>query len=325
MVAQPSSLRTPTCAIQFRHQFTLGRAIGVWLFISLALPLTTHATESLSDSALLSDSEIENVLLNGKIIEIEDIGVGVTRPQKIQFRLAGTTLEASFKSVDERIAVAKFSDGTSETNFTDSYLYERAAYLLDRHLQLNMVPVTVLRTIRRSKGAVCLWVYGAVIETERREQHLSPPDPNRLKYQRDVMYIFDALIANTDRNSGNQLTTPADWKLHLIDHSRSFRQNKTLSSKFEERTWTLPRDLYDRLKKLNAADLKPLFKKILGGPTIKTLLIRRDKIVEKIERDRRELGDAAVFQDPLPSVPKAQEVPNDPFQAGNSGGLTYGK
>ena len=50
------------------------------------------------------------------------------------------------------------------------------------------------------------------------------------------------------------------------------------------------------------SELKTLFKKILGSPTIKALLSRRDKIIEKIERDRQELGDAAVFQEAFPAL-----------------------
>jgi hypothetical protein len=298
-----NSPQSTPCSMGSRHPLFLRRTIGIWSLVALTLSLSTLAAESTSESDTLSDTEIERILLNGKILQISDIGVGVTRPQKLQIELDGVTLKASFKSVNERIALARFSDGETEMNFTDSYLYERAAYLLDRHLQLNMVPVAVLRKVRRFKGAVVAWIDGAVTETERRKQKLSPPDPNRLKFQRDVMYIFHALIANTDPNAGNQLTTPADWKLHLIDHSRSFRRNRDLSREFLAKKITLPRSFYEGMKQLTSAELKPLFKKLLGPSTINALLIRRDKIIEKIERDRAALGDAAIFQDTLPSLP----------------------
>jgi hypothetical protein len=251
----------------------------------------------------LSDAEIERILREGRIVHIEEIGVGVTRPQRIRVELDGITLEAAFKSIDERIALAKFSNGETEANFTDSYYYERAAYLLDRALGLNMVPVAVLRKVRRFRGALSAWIDGAVIETERRKQKLQPPEPTLLKHQRDIMYIFDALIGNTDRNAGNQLTTPADWKLHLIDHSRSFRRTQALPKGFQEKTYTIPRALFDRMSGLDMPELKILFKGVLGTALIKPLLGRRDRIIEKIQQDRVAQGDAAIFQDTVSSVP----------------------
>lgn len=278
-------------------------ALRLGSIAALVLSLPALATDAASGSVVLSDAEIELILRKGKILRIRDIGVGVTQPRKLEIELDGVTLEAALKTVDERVALARFDDGTTETNFTDSYLYERAAYLLDRHLGLNMVPVAVIRRVRRFNGAVIAWVDGAVIETERRAQKLNPPDPTFLEHQRDVMHIFDALIANTDRNAGNQLTTPADWKLHLIDHSRSFRRTTDLPENFLNRKYTLPREVYDRISLLSTADLKPLFKKLLGSPTIKALLIRRDKIIEKIDRDRQKWGDETIFQDAIPSLP----------------------
>ena len=42
-----------------------------------------------------------------------------------------------------------------------------------------------------------------------------------------MMYLFDELISNIDRNQGNIVYTK-DWRLWLIDHTRAFRKNSTL-------------------------------------------------------------------------------------------------
>jgi hypothetical protein len=103
---------------------------------------------------------------------------------------------------------------------------------------------------------------------------------------------------NDDRNLGNQLITTSDWQLHLIDHSRSFRRSKELPKKFLGGPASLPRPLLDRLEALNEERLRELLKGLLSKARVRALLARRDRILEKIEADREEWGDALVFQDP---------------------------
>ena len=73
-------------------------------------------------------------------------------------------MTAAFKYVDEfKPGLTRFSSG-AEMNFSDSYKYDRAAYLLDRQLGLGMVPVAVLREYDRKQGAVIQWVANTIDE-----------------------------------------------------------------------------------------------------------------------------------------------------------------
>ena len=250
----------------------------------------------LSVAAVADDAAIEAFLAAARVISDEEIGTGVTRPRKLLLELDGEQRTAAFKTVKLHYTrTTRFNRDGFKVNFTDDYRYERAAYLLDRHLGVNMVPVVVLREIDGERGAVIDWVSDAFNEKERRERGLAPPDPLTLMRQREIMKVFDALILNEDRNLANELITPADWKLHLIDHSRSFRLQKRLLEGMEEEPMGLPRALHERLRALDRKMMTTLLGDLLSKAQIKALLARRDRILDKIERDRERYGDAVVF------------------------------
>ena len=116
-----------------------------------------------------------------------------------------------------------------------------------------------------------------------------------MKRQITMMHVFDALILNTDRTQENELITLEDWKLHLIDHSRSFRLSHHLPDHFLERPARLPRRLLERLEALDEKRLRALLEGVISDARIHALMARRDKILAKIEQDRRRFGDGFVF------------------------------
>jgi hypothetical protein len=202
-----------------------------------------------------------------------------------------------FKYVDEvRWGVTRFGSGSREIHFSDSYRYERAAYLLDRELGLRMVPVTVIREIRGREGCLSHFLDHASHEREPLEG-LTGQQVLALSKQRTIMRIFDALIYNTDRNLGNWLVDDADRSLYLIDHSRSFREQKELPAEFFQRHIRLSRQLYEKLSALGEERLVALLGTLLHRPQIRAVLVRRDLILERIDQDREAYGDAFVFTD----------------------------
>jgi hypothetical protein len=180
---------------------------------------------------------------------------------------------------------------------------------LDRELGLGMVPVSVIRLVDRQEGAAILWIANATSESERRKQGLGPEDPLVLIRQRAVMRLFDALILNTDRNLSNQIYTTDDWKLHLIDHSRTFRLQKELPQAFQDEPVSLLRSLIPKLEALDKTALQVRMRGLLSKAQIKALLARRDLILAKVEQDREQYGDAMVLYDSIPSPahPEAEE------------------
>lgn len=244
-----------------------------------------------------TDPAVERCLAEGESVKkIRTLG-GVTRPELYRLECDGRSREAVFKSLDEfQRGVTRFDEGGWEGNFSDSYRYERAAYLLDRELGLNRVPVAVIRRVKRNDGALIDWIENASHEGAPK----NPPTPRQmatLAPQKAEMRIFDALIYNVDRSSSNWLVGDVDWKLFLIDHPRSFRELEELPKAFlEERAW-LSRQLHDRLRELTEARLNERLDGILSRGQIRSLLARRDRILEKIAEDVEKYGAAVVFQD----------------------------
>ena len=107
----------------------------------------------------LPDSVIEDCLSEGQIGKKVDRIHGVTRPLHLSIECATGVDSAVFKSVvDQRRGLSAKVGGFTEMNFSDSYKYERAAYLLDRELGLDMVPVAVIREVRRTEGVLVAWI-----------------------------------------------------------------------------------------------------------------------------------------------------------------------
>jgi len=238
-------------------------------------------------------AEVERFLREGTVVSMKEIGSGITKPLRVELELYGRTMRAAFKTVAiHNPGVSQFPDGSKEIDFRDDYRYEYAAYLLDRRLGMNMVPVTVLREIDGSPGALVEWVEDGISEAKRMARDNAMPEP--LRRQQSVMLIFDTLIGNVDRHGSNQLIT-ADQKLHLIDHSRSFRKQRSLPAQFSRIPAGIFADVLEQLESLQQDELGELLGDVLSGVQIKALLKRRDKIVEKIRTDIREYGENVVL------------------------------
>ena len=111
--------------------------------------------------------------------------------------------------------------------FLENWKWEIAAYRMDRLLDLNMVPPTVERRFRENRGSIQLWVESEMSLRTKNEKNVKIPPIKVLGWNR-ATYLhraFDNLIANEDRHANNILITK-DWRLYLIDHSRSFRTAK---------------------------------------------------------------------------------------------------
>jgi hypothetical protein len=124
------------------------------------------------------------------------------------------------------------------------------------------------------------------------KQSLKPPDDKRWNKQLQIINTFDALIYNTDRNSGNLLITP-DWKLWMIDHTRAFRRNPTLQR--PEAISQCERGLYQKLKGLDQAAASAALKEDLSPYELDALFKRRDLLVQHLDKLIAEKGESNVL------------------------------
>jgi hypothetical protein len=262
-----------------------------WLYLVVSLLLATTLIGQVS-SQVIQGEELENFLRQAKVGQAKSIGTGVTLPLKLTLDLNGVTHFGAFKSIDETRSVKNFDGGGFETNFQDSWVTEIAAYEVDKIIGLGMVPATVERSYNGKKGSVQFWVDSMMMESERLDKKIQPPDVakwNRLSFKKA---LFDNLIFNTDRNQGNLLITK-DWEIILIDHSRSFRPFDRLQS--PKVLTRFSKSLLEGLEKLNTENLTEKTGKYISKDQIRGLLKRRDLILDQAKKMAAERGEAAVM------------------------------
>jgi hypothetical protein len=268
------------------------KRIKTILVIALLLPVAGLAEVG------PADLEREQLLATGKIVKIEELPVGTTRPLKVSINKDNKLYFSVFKSVDvEPKGVTQFRGQKPTLNFADTYRHDRAAYVLDRLLELNMIPVTIIRNVKQKRGVLVDWIPDAISELDRRTGDLKPEDDRILEDQWAVMRMFDALINNPDRNLGNQLYTRPDWTLHLIDHTRAFNRSREIPDTYQHAWARIPRRVYDNLKTLDKAQVRKVTRTLLSAAQVQDMLIRRDLIIRKIDLDIAALGEQEVFID----------------------------
>lgn len=277
---------------------------GVLLVISGVFTLAAGAVGA--QIPAIPDSAVEACLNEGMVGKSVGKIHGVTRPRRLEIECSVDVDSAVFKVVDDhRRGVPAKVGGFREMNFSDCYKYERAAYLLDRELGLNLVPVAIIREVKGAEGALVQWIPNSSHET-RMTQQPTGAQLAGLAQQKAIMRLFDALILNVDRRVENWLVDKETWELYLIDHSRAFRGRKKLSAEFTDKRAQLSRTLYASLEELNEERLTQLMGDLISEAQIRSLLARRDLIIDKIDRDCDEWGSAAIFTDwQDPSSPTA--------------------
>ena len=241
-----------------------------------------------------TDEELLEFLRTAKVVKINSIPQGITRPRKVLLEKDGIRMHAVFRDIDEEKASAQLAMGSMEFFFRDCFIFEPAAYELSQLLGLNNVPPAILRTIEGKKGSLQAWVENAITETSRTKKKIQPPDEQQRAKQVHNMWTFDALVFNTDRNSGNILYDK-DWKLWLIDHTRAFRRFPDLQRPLQASR--CDRKLWERLQNVDDASIGERLKPYLTSWEIKGLLERRRKLVAHLRKLIAERGEAKVLFD----------------------------
>jgi hypothetical protein len=223
----------------------------------------------------MDDDALESWLAQADVVRVEELEAGVTNPQRVTLSKDGVELRAVFKQLSTDFGV---SDRQKALNLSDRFEFEVAAYRLDRLLGLDMVPVTVPRTVNGRKGVLQFWIDGAINLRQMIEQKLQPEGWCDANAQYNLMNVFDVLIHNTDRTQENALFT-RDWTLVLIDHSRAFAtytRNPRLLYLEQPR---LTPALAARLQALDAATLQEALGPWLHRRQIDAILKRRDRLL----------------------------------------------
>ncbi len=237
---------------------------------------------------------IQEVLLTAEIVARENIERGVTGVEKLTLEHGATRFHAAFRSVDVILRqVSRAGVARPTMKYRDAAIFESAAYELSELFGLDRVPPVVKRLIGTKSGTVQIWMEDIRPEVELiHEKELHPPDVLRWKQQKKIMYVFDSLIANSDRNQGN-LLIDRNWKIWFIDHTRAFKRSSKLL--YRDDVTSCERHFWKALRDTDEKTISQRLEPYLDRIEITNLLSRRRKLIRHIDTLIRKKGEQAVL------------------------------
>jgi len=267
---------------------------------ALLFQLVARAQDPAAPAATLSCTEMETFLKTAKVVSQKSTSVGVTIPSRAMLDNGTLRHEASIQTVDIKKTTFETSRGT-ELNFRDAWQFNVAGYELAKMLKLNMVPPYVERRVAGKDASVSWWVNDAMMERERFQKKIQPPQPLKWNEQLYAARIFHQLIADTDFNMTNVLITK-DWRIWMIDFSRAFRLTKTINDPKE--LTRADRTLLTSMRELTPNGVQQALGRWLAKGEIEGLMARRDLIVQFFDKEVAAKGETAVLYD----LPRTSET-----------------
>jgi len=268
--------------------------VSILSIVLLACTLPSFA--QFTPEELAERPKWEEFLLNADIVGKRQMGgrEAVTNPWVLTLELNGVTKQALWKNPEGQMK-----------GYVEGWKYEIAAYLFDKYLGLNMVPPTVEKRFQGSRGSCQLWVDSWKSLRKIKEEKIKVPSIKIFNYNRDIYLqrAFDNLIANEDRHQNNYLFME-DWRMILIDHSRTFRTGKKWKTEllYTEKNKEgpmvmkeLPRALFEKIKALSYDVIKGFVGEYLNDEEINAVLARKELIIKEIDRLIQENGEDQVL------------------------------
>ena len=237
------------------------------------------------------EDEVVEFLRAARVVAEQPISQGVNNSRKLLLEMDGVRLHAIFRTVETRASDER-PDRRFRSEFRDNHTFECAAFELNRMLSIHRVPPVVERRYRGKRGSLQMWIEDSMDEQQRRRRGKHPPDPARWARQAEVRLVFDALIANQDRNLGNVIID-RDWKVWLIDHTRAFSPTRDL--KDAKRIARCSQRLWDSLQTVDRDVVRERLGRYLTSRELESLFVRWDKLVAHIANLIEEQGERAVL------------------------------
>jgi len=258
--------------------------------------LAAVALGQIPASDIAARAQWEEFLRTADIIDERQMGdeEGVTNPWVLTLAKDGVTRRALWKNPQG-----------IQRGVLEGWKFEIAAYLLDKHFGLNMVPPTVERVFRRKAGSCQLWISDTRDIESLLKQGQSPPAGRDRDYRRAlfIQQAFDNLIGNEDRNWGNLLVTP-DWRVIFIDHSRTFRTTPAFKTGLPfsaaahpdvQVMRELPRAFVEKVRVLDEPTMQAVVGSYLTPAEVRAVLSRRDLLVKEVDRLIQTYGENKVL------------------------------
>jgi hypothetical protein len=157
---------------------------------------------------------------------------------------------------------------------------ELAAYRLDRHLQLGLVPATVVREVQGQSGVLQARPEKWVTQGEVERQSLRGGGWCALEPQFQLVYAFDSLIGNEGRTAETLLFDTGEWYVYVTGHDRAFGTSRDLPAYLKARPPQPGAEMRRRLAALDEEALATALGDAIDGRAArKAILARRDALL----------------------------------------------
>jgi hypothetical protein len=208
-----------------------------------------------------------------------------TRPQgKMSFEQIETLLgsgEVVARRTEESGAdIVTVSDGT----YTLEAVFDRrkgrgfypevAAYRLDQLIDLEMVPVAVVREIDGKEGSLRFRPKNFIDELKRQADGSGGSAWCALPEQWNAMFVFDVLIYNEGRAGEDILYSLDWWQLMLVGHDSSFRARKDVPARLQSVPYEVGQAWKDAAAGLSEETLTEALGDVLDDKRLKALAAR---------------------------------------------------
>ena len=274
------------------------KRILIFALFIIVLGFSLQSIAQFTSEEVAEREKWEEFLQNAEVVEQEQMvsREAVTSPWVLILEKDGVRQKALWKNAEGLMK-----------GFLENWKWEIAAYRLDKHLELNMIPPTVEKRFRGNRGSCQMWIDAKMSLKEKMEKNIDTPSYKVFPWNRALFLqrAFDNLIANEDRHQNQYLITE-DWRMILIDHSRTFRTSKKFttrliySEKGKESKYLmkeLPRAFYEKLKALNQKVILEVVGEYLTDKEIEAVLMRRDLMVQWIEDRIKQFWEDKVIYD----------------------------
>lgn len=224
----------------------------------------------------LPDSRILDFLSNAPITGCEFLQRGVRYAEVCDLERDDLHMRAVFLTVDEKPGAVE----EEPKSVPRTWRNEIAAYRLDRYLELDLVPVTVERTIEGRTGSLQIWLEGAVDLTILQtydQMHLI----QGLERPVLVARAFSAWMDVYARADVGKMLLPHERRIAIADSTKAFSTSHELNPETTpDPCPSIPPDQELFLRSITADKIQEVVGPYLNAEQIDALVVRRDKLLD---------------------------------------------
>ncbi|HEX6572969.1 MAG TPA: metallophosphoesterase [Steroidobacteraceae bacterium] len=156
---------------------------------------------------------------------------------------------------------------------------EVAAFRLDRHLGLGVVPATVEREVQGQRGVVQARPAKWVSQADVQKQSLRAGGWCALEPQFQLVYAFDGLVGNEGRTLESLLFDATEWYVYATNHAKAFGTGRSFPAYLQAQPPKPGAELRRRLQRLDETTLASVLGELVDARARKALLGRRDALL----------------------------------------------